>query len=47
MARVEVLTDIPSGEVNEVAESFKREGAAVEIIEQPDGKWTVRATFPD
>ena len=47
MARVEELTDIPSNEVNEVVEDFESEGASVQKIEQQDGNWTVRATFPD
>jgi len=47
MARVEELTDIPSDQVEDVISDFNSEGAQVEKISQPDGNWTVRATFSD
>lgn len=47
MVRLEQLTDIPPDEVDQVVEDYRSEGAAVEKIEQPDGNWTVNATFSD
>lgn len=41
------LTDIPGGDVDEVVRDFESEGATVEKTEQPNGMWTVTATFPD
>jgi len=46
MARTEVLTDIPSDEVEQVVADFESEGAKVQQIKQADGNWTIRATFP-
>jgi hypothetical protein len=46
MPQIKELNDIPSDDVDEVVSDFKSEGAQVEKIKQPDGNWTVRATFP-
>ena len=46
--REETLTDIPDGLLNEIIARFALEGAKVEKLRQPDGKWTVIALFaPD
>lgn len=45
MPRVEELNNIPPSEVDEVVADFQSEGADVEKIKQPDGNWTVKATF--
>lgn len=47
MARVEVLTNIPPDEVDQVVEDYESEGAVVKRIKQPDGNWTVKAKFPE
>jgi hypothetical protein len=47
MSRIEELESIPNSDVEEVISDFESEGAQVEKIQQDDGKWTVRATFPD
>ena len=47
MGRQEVLTDVPDSDVNEVVGDFESEGATVEKTKQPDGNWTVTATFPN
>ncbi|GAA0852308.1 hypothetical protein [Aliiglaciecola litoralis] len=46
MARTEELTDIPTSDVDQVIEDYESEGAQVEKIQQPNGKWTIKATFP-
>jgi hypothetical protein len=46
--REETLTDVPDELLNEIIARFALEGAKVEKLRQPDGKWTVVATFdPD
>jgi hypothetical protein len=46
--REETLTDIPDELLDEIIASFALEGAKVEKLRQPDGKWTVVAVFtPD
>lgn len=41
------ITDIPADKVDMVAADYEMEGAnPVEKTEQPNGKWTVVATFP-
>lgn len=45
MSRVEELTDIPTEELQDVIADYESEGAQVETIKQPNGKWTVKATF--
>ena len=46
--REETLTDIPDELLNEIIARFALEGAKVEKLRQPDGKWTVVAVFaPD
>jgi hypothetical protein len=45
MSRVEELNNIPPADVDEIIEDYESEGADVEKIKQPDGNWTVRATF--
>jgi hypothetical protein len=47
MPRVEVLTDIPDSQVDQVVEDFESEGATATKTRQANGLWTVRATFPD
>jgi len=47
MSRIEELDNIPNSDIEEVISDFESEGAQVEKIPQDDGKWTVRATFPD
>jgi hypothetical protein len=43
-----VVRDVPADKVDDVIQGFKDAGAtSVEKTEQPDGKFTVRATFPD
>jgi hypothetical protein len=46
MPRVETLSDVPDSEVDQVVKDFESEGAKVTKTQQPDGKWTVVATFP-
>jgi hypothetical protein len=43
--REETLTDIPEKLLDEIIASFALEGAKVEKLRQPDGKWTVVAVF--
>ena len=41
------ITDIPKDKVPQVVGMFKVDNPTkIEEIEQPDGKWTVVATFP-
>jgi len=47
MSRVEKLENIPESDVEEIVSDFKSEGASVEKIREPDGQWTVQATFPE
>ncbi len=47
MPRVRTLTDIPDNEVDQVVRDFESEGATVTKKRQPNGMWTVVATFPD
>jgi hypothetical protein len=47
MAREEILKDVPESELQEVITDFESEGAKVEKIKQPNGKWTIKATFPN
>ncbi len=47
MGRKEKLTDVPADKVAEVVKNLKVAGATVEIIPQPDGNFTVIATFPN
>ena len=47
MPRIEELDNIPNSDVEEVISDYESEGAQVEKIQQDDGRWTVRATFPD
>lgn len=44
-AREEALTDVPTELLDKVVASFARDGARVERHRQPDGNWTVVATF--
>lgn len=46
MSHTEELKNVPPGEVEQVVADFESEGAKVQKIEQADGNWTVRATFP-
>ena len=45
MQKERSLTDIPDGEVDEVVNDFQSEGAKTTKELQPNGNWTVRATF--
>lgn len=45
MPHIEELTDVPTSDLDELVEDFESEGATVETTKQPNGKWTVRATF--
>ncbi len=46
MPRVETLTDVPDSDVAQVVDDFKKAGAiTVNATKQPNGKWTVVATF--
>ena len=45
MPRIEELNDIPEDEKDEVVTDYESEGAQVEKIRQPNGKWTIKATF--
>lgn len=47
MPKTEILTDLPDSELAQVVEDFESEGATVSKTKQPDGLWTVTATFPD
>ena len=41
------ITDIPADGVDEVVANFQLDGPdSVEKTEQPNGKWTVVATYP-
>jgi len=45
---VQETTDIPNDKVDQVIAGFKLDNPIkIEKIKQPDGNWTVRATFPD
>jgi hypothetical protein len=45
-ARTETLTDVPDDLLNEVVASFASDHASrIEKRRQPDGRWTVVATF--
>ena len=43
--REETLTDIPDELLDEIIARFALEGAKVEKLRQPVGKWTVVAVF--
>ena len=48
MGRVETKTDIPNEDLIKVMDEFKDAGAtAVTPTRQPNGLWTVVATFPN
>lgn len=47
MPVVERLRNVPEADLPEVVEDFESEGATVSTELQPDGRWTVSATFPD
>jgi hypothetical protein len=48
MPRTSTLTDVPADKVDDVVQDFKDAGATnVEKTKQPDGRYTVVATFPD
>ena len=44
--RVEVIHDVPEDQKQRLTSDFKAAGASVAWSKQPDGKWTVTATFP-
>ena len=41
------LTGMTKSDAEQVAGDFRSEGAKVEINEQPDGTWTVKATWAE
>jgi len=43
--RKETLSDIPEELLDKIIAGFASEGAQVEKLPQPDGKWTVVASF--
>ncbi len=45
MSKTEKLINIPDEKVQKVIDSFLNEGAQVKKEKQPDGRWTVTATF--
>jgi hypothetical protein len=47
MPHTETLTNVPSSEKEEVVSDFESEGATVQSQREPDGTWTITATFPD
>ena len=47
MATVKVIEDIPESDVDQVIRDFESERCTVEKEQQPNGKFTVRATCPD
>lgn len=48
MPRTETLTDVPVDEVDQVVQDFKDAGATdVQKTKQPDGRYTVVATYPE
>jgi N-acetylmuramoyl-L-alanine amidase len=47
MSFVRILKDVPDSDLRELVDDFESEGATVETTRQPDGRWTVKATFPD
>lgn len=40
------ITDIPADKVDMVVADYEMEGAQTERIDQGNGLWTVKATFP-
>ena len=40
------ITDIPEEKVEEVEANYRLQNPAIEKFKQPNGKWTVIATFP-
>jgi len=47
MSRVELLTDVPDSDLDELVSDFENEGATVQKKKQADGKWAVVAVFPN
>ena len=45
MEQERVLTDIPDDQKEQVVVDFQSEGAAVTVVRQKNGRWTVRASF--
>ncbi len=45
MEQERVLTDIPDDQKEQVVADFQSEGAAVTVVRQKNGRWTVRASF--
>lgn len=44
-ASQEILKDVPKEKFNQIVEDYESEGAEIETIRQPNGKWTIIATF--
>lgn len=47
MSRIEIVTDVPLTDLDELVEDFETDGAEVRTKEQADGKWVAVAVFPD
>jgi len=47
MAKERTLTDVSAEELKEIVKDFESEGATVETTKQPNGLWTVKATWPE
>lgn len=45
MEQERVLTDIPDDQKEQVIADFQSEGAAVTVVRQKNGRWTLRASF--
>ena len=45
---VQETTDVPADQVHNVVAGYQLDNPAkIEAIQQPNGLWTVRVTFPD
>lgn len=44
---VQTMTDVPQAKLRTVVNGFKAQGASVEVKRQPNGNYTVIATFPN
>jgi hypothetical protein len=43
---VQTITDVPPEKLQSVVNGFKAQGATIEVKDQPNGNYTVIATFP-
>ncbi len=45
---IQETTDVPENKVDQVVAGYQLDNPIkIEKIKQPNGKWTIRATFPD